>query len=58
MIMFEYRYCFNFGIQKNSHDTVIKVCKDTELSDHFLVYFLYTGKYKTSTNNYSADPVS
>ena len=33
MIMFEYRYCLNFGIQKNSHDTDIKVCKDTELSD-------------------------
>ena len=33
MIMFEYRYCLNFGIQKNSHDTDIKVSKDTELSD-------------------------
>ena len=26
--------------------------------DYNLVYFLYTGKYKTSTNNYSGDPVS
>ena len=33
MIMFEYRYCLNFGIQNISHDTDIKVCKDTELSD-------------------------